>query len=343
VGLWDLFKPKARPDPDPLPGVGGYDHGIGPTGAEGFPGSTTSTRTFLGASPRAVKLAADTNVGFEQGLSGVPQVRQQSARGDIELDPASPRATPVTATPQPDLTAGMQDDPREFFGGFYLRSRLGINDQPGGELTRRAARIARAPENDPRDTTTLWSGAQSQISLNVPGSANVRNQVAQRYKARPGEQHTYRSAPRPDQNRHGPLPSDSASGEWASVTEVTAGSRFVFAGGGVQTWSVQREMPYGGRGDGARGAELNGTRYYGTGQGGEFLNAGQGQYGAARLAGPRHRPTMFAEPAPWSANYYDTTPSVGTPGNPGPADQAPDLVYVSPQAGRASNGTGRTG
>jgi hypothetical protein len=34
---------------------------------------------------------------------------------------------------------------------------------------------------------------------------------------------------------------------------------------------------------------------------------------------------------------------VGTPGNPGPADQAPDLVYVSPQAGRASNGTGRTG
>jgi len=341
LGLWDLFGKHAKPDPDPLPGVGGYDRGIGPTGAEGFPGSTAATRTFRGASPRAVKLAADTSTGFEQALSGVPQVRQQSARGDIELDSDSPRATPVTVSPQPDLTAQMQADPREFFGGFYLRSRLGVNDQPGGELTRRAAQIARAPENDPRDTTTLWKDAQPVIGQDVPGSNNVRNQVAQRYKARPGEQHTYRSRPRPDQNPK--TGTNDGGGAWASTTDVTVESRFVFAGGGNQTWSVQREMPYGGRGDGARGAELNGTRYYGTGQSGEFLNAGQGQYGAARLAGPRHRPTMFAEPAPWSSNYYDTTASVGTAGAPGPADQAPDLVYVSPQAGRASNGTGRTG
>jgi len=127
------------------------------------------------------------------------------------------------------------------------------------------------------------------------------------------------------------------------VTEVAVPSRFVAFDGGNQSWSVLREMPYGGRGDGARGAALDGTRYYGTGQDGQFLNAGQGAYGAARLAGPNHRPTVFTEPAPWSTNYYDTTASVGTPDNPGPGGQAADMVYVSPHAGRASNSTGRTG
>jgi hypothetical protein len=116
----------------------------------------------------------------------------------------------------------------------------------------------------------------------------------------------------------------------------------VFAGGGVQTWSVQRQMPYNGRGDGARGADLNGTRYYATGAP-VNVNGANGEYGIGRLRGPNHRPTVFTEPAPWSQNYYDTTQTTGTPDQPGPATQAPDMVYVSPSAGRASNSTGRTG
>lgn len=345
AGLWGLFGRKAQPDANPLPGIGGYDEGYGPYGQAGFPGSTSVTRTFRGLSPRAVGLRADSNGGFEQGLSGVPQVRQQSGRGDIETDSANPRDTPVTESLQPVITEQMQRDPREFYGGYKLRAELGVNDLTGGEPGRAAARLAGNRQNDVRDTTTLYKDAQPEISGNVPGSANVRNQVAQRYKARPGEMHTYKSRPRADQAPVNPggQATDGNVHPDAVVDDVTVPSRFVFAGGGVQSWSVERQMPYTGRGDGARGAELNGTRYYGTGQGSEFLNAGQGQYGQARLAGPRHRPTVFAEPAPWSANYYDTTASVGTPLSPGDASQAPDLVYVSPQAGRASNGTGRTG
>jgi hypothetical protein len=97
-------------------------------------------------------------------------------------------------------------------------------------------------------------------------------------------------------------------------------------------------MPYAGRGNGARGADLNGQRYYAAGQGDQFWNAGQGDYGAARKAGGK-RPVGFTAPAPWTTNYYDTTPEMQN----AQAGQAPNAVYVSPNAGRASNGTGRTG
>jgi hypothetical protein len=123
---------------------------------------------------------------------------------------------------------------------------------------------------------------------------------------------------------------------------VTVPSRFVWDGGGVQTWSVQRQMPYTGRGDGARGADLNGTRYYAEGPP-VNLNGGLGAYGVARLRGPNHRPVYFNEPAPWTSQYYDTTASVGTPDAPGPGGQAPDAVYVSPEVPRGFNSTGRTG
>jgi hypothetical protein len=102
-----------------------------------------------------------------------------------------------------------------------------------------------------------------------------------------------------------------------------------------------REMPYGGRGDGARGAALSGQRYYATGQRDQFGNAGQGDYGIARERGGK-RPVSFTEPAPWSTNYYDTTDSVGTADTPGTNTQAPNQVYYSPSSGRAVNTTGRT-
>jgi hypothetical protein len=116
-------------------------------------------------------------------------------------------------------------------------------------------------------------------------------------------------------------------------------NRFVFDDGGNQTWAVQREMPYAGRGDGARGADLDGRRYFATGQATQFWNAGQGDYGIARLSGGDHkRPVSFSTPAPWTANFYDTTQGVAEE----TTTQAPPMIYVSPTTGRATNGTGRS-
>jgi len=178
------------------------------------------------------------------------------------------------------------------------------------------------------------------IGSGTPGSNNVRNQVAQRYKNAPGQSHTYKSAARADQaptNRGGQNTDGNVHPDRV-VTEVTVPNRFQFAGTGSQTWSVLREMPYGGRGDGARGAQLNGQRYYAAGQSQAFWNAGQGDYGIARERGGDHkRPVSFTEPAPWTTDFYDTTASVQA----GAGGQSASMVYVSPHSGRASNGTGR--
>ena len=319
AGLWGLFGRKAQPDANPLPGIGGDDSARGPAGQDGFPGSTAQTRTFPGRNPNQPRST-------------------QGPGGDWTTIKAE---TNYGITPVTEARAAMQADPREFYGGQPLRTRPGYDLAGQNPLSG----AAEAGGHSQRDTTTAWIDAQPQISGGVPGSANVRNAIARRYKAVPGQLHTYLSNARPDQAGVNPggQATDGNVHPGRAVGEVTVPSRFVFAGGGVQSWSVQREMPYGGRGDGARGAELTGSRYYMAGQEGQFANAGQGGYGHARLAGPRHRPTVFAEPAPWSTNYYDTTPSTGTPDNPGPGGQAPDLVHISPQAGRASNSTGRTG
>lgn len=314
-----LFGGKpAPPDPDPLPGQGGYTQGPGPYGEDGFPGSTSLTRTFKGASPRSAKLDKSRLGGVNNAL-GAPREVQSSFRGDQPS--ASPRDTPSVAVPRTAVREALQDTPGTFYGGPMLSTGPG-NATAGGEL-------GAGDAHDPRATTTLYSRAQSQIAVGVPGAQNVRNAYAQSYKAVPGQMRAYQSAPRADQ---GYGTSEAAS------SPVTAESRFVFAGGGVQTWSVERQMPYTGRGDGARGADLNGTRYYAAGAP-QFLDGGQGRYGVARLRGPNHRPVSFTEPAPWSANYYDTTQAVqgSTTG------QSPDMVYVSPASGRASNSTGRTG
>lgn len=293
-----LFGGRSRPpDPDPLPGQGGYAMPPGRDGAGGFPGSTSLTRTFgMGTSPRVAKIRSDRFGGI----------------------------TPVT-----QARAEMQDVAGEFYGGPLLKTEPPLNDTAGGNPLSEAAA---AGGHSVRDTETPVIDRQFQIARDVPGAANVRNQVAERYKAVPGQVRAYQSAPRGD------LPGSSTSR--AEAVPVMVPSRFVFEGGGVQTWGMLRQMPYTGRGDGARGADLNGQRYYATGGYGNFVNAGAGQYGAARLAG-RKRPVSFAEPAPWTANFYDTTAGVGTSSSPGTPAQAPDMVYVSPQAPRAGNGTGR--
>ncbi|MGH7240543.1 MAG: hypothetical protein ACREHG_10860 [Candidatus Saccharimonadales bacterium] len=107
-------------------------------------------------------------------------------------------------------------------------------------------------------------------------------------------------------------------------------NRYVYNGvnGGYESYSFERVMPYP---RGFRGAQLEGLRYYADAD--QFTTQG-GSYGIAREQGPNHRPTTFAEPAPWTTNYYDTTDSVGTADSPGSGGQSPNAVYVSPEVPR---------
>lgn len=334
-----LFGGKARQpvQTNPLPGVGGYALPAGPAGQTGFPGSTSQTRTFQGNNPRIAKVRSDTDSGFEQALSDVPQTRQASYRGDVPgATSANPRLTSSTVSRQPLLTVLMQQIAATFYGGPMLHTGPG-NNTAGGHPGRAAAA---AGGHSQHATATPWAHAQPVIGVGTPGAANVRNQIAQRYKNAPGQQHTYKSAPRADTapvNRGGQKTDGNVHPERV-VTPVTVPNRFQMFGTGSQTWSVLRQMPYNGRGDGARGAQLNGQRYYATGQREAFWNAGQGDYGIARMRGADHkRPVSFTEPAPWAANFYDTTPGIADDSSA----QAAGMVYVSPSAGRAGNGTGR--
>ena len=329
-------KPRRRAGVDPIPGQGGYDLPPGPANQSGFPGSTSQTRTFRGNNPRGAKVRSDTNTGWESGLSQQEQTRQVSYRGDEQgAATRSPRATPNVGTRQPVIGVLMQQTPGTNLGGPMLRTGAGNQTAGGQPLSGAAA----AGGHSVQDTQSPWRGAQHQISTGVPGSNNVRNQVAQRYRNTPGQTHTYKSAPRPDNTPvlQGGQATDGNVKPDLAVQDVSVQNRFVFAGGGVQTWSVDRRMPYTGRGNGARGADLNGQRYYSTGQDTQFWNAGQGEYGQARRAGGK-RPVGFTEPAPWTSQFYDTTPQVQAGNSP----QAPAQVYVSPASGRASNSTGRT-
>lgn len=334
-----LFGGKAAPTPpaDSVAGGGGYTAGPGPTGEYGYPGSTSVTRTIPGRNPRAAKIQSDTNGGFEQALSDHQQVRQ-AARRSATKNSASPRSTPQVATPQPLLTALLQAGANTNLGGLLDKTKTGARTVGHNPLSKSAAEGGHSQQ----DTQTPATKRQPDISGGVPGSNNVRNQVAQRYKAVPGQEHTYKSAPRPDTAPVNPSgqASDGNVHPERVVTDVTVPSRYVWGNGGVQTWSALREMPYGGRGDGARGADLNGQRYYATGQQDQFWNAGSGDYGINRQqGGGNKRPVSFTQPAPWTSNYYDTTPGAAA----GDTGQAPDMVYVSPQTSGRSVGAVRRG
>ena len=330
-GLRALFGGKAKPpDPDPLPGVGGYALGEGPYGATGFPGSTA-------AAPKTHSQALGDSKLPSRG--GVPlrgqEVRQVSYRGDERVPGApgsAPRQTPRVRLPRSAAAEELQanDPDREFFGGQPLKSRPGFADNIGGNPLGRDGK----PSDSVRDTETPMVQRQPQIGLNTPGGNNVRNQITQRVHNPPGQLHTYLAAPR------GELAGEGGGARFQVADSVTVPSRFVFAGGGQQTYFMERRMPYVGGGDGARGGRLNGTRYYGTGQEDQFLNAGAGSYGyraAGRGGGPK-RPVSFTEPPPWTAGFYDTTPDNPDAGQGGPGTG----VHVSPQVGRsAMNRTGR--
>jgi hypothetical protein len=335
-----LFGGRSRPqdNTNPAPGIGGYAMGPGPAGQSGYPGSTAATRTMRGRNARLAKIRSDTNTGWESGPGTEGVTRQASYRAETHGSRiANPRTTGTVTTPKGQLRQNMQSEPGEHYGGPMMRTGPRNNTAGGTPMSG----AARAGGHSQRDTTTPWIRAQYPIGGEAPGSQNVRNQTAQRYHNAPGQMHTYRSAARADQapvNQSGQA-SDGNVKPNLVAQDVTVPNRFVMPG--AQTgWAILRDMPYGGSGNGSRGAKLNGQRYYGTGQSDQFWNAGQGNYGIERHRGGK-RPVAFTEPAPWTANFYDTTSEVGTSDAPGQPTQGGQAVYVSPSAGRASNGTGR--
>lgn len=167
------------------------------------------------------------------------------------------------------------------------------------------------------------------IGQGTPGGENQRNTVYYGgLAAQPGTPHTYLSAPKGG----------------FDVDEVTVENRYVFGGvnGGTDVLDdllEDRRMPYTGHGNfrgdlghargSVRGAVLDGARYY---------QAPDTQLNQGGAIG-RHRvkvkvPTIYAEPAPWSSEYYVTTPATGTPDRPGTASQVVRQVQVSPQPAR---------
>lgn len=337
-----LFGGKSRPqdNTNPAPGIGGYAMGPGPAGQSGYPGSTAATRTMRGRNARLAKVRADTNTGWESGLGSETIERQAAYRAETHGSKvANPRTTGTVHTPKGRLREIMQGTEGTLLGGPMDRTGPRNNTAGGTPMTP----AARSGGHSQRDSTTPWTRAQYPIGGEAPGSQNVRNTIAQRYHNVPGQMHTYRSAARADQapvNLGGQATDGNVKPELVAQ-DVTVPSRFVMPG--AQTgWSIQRRMPYTGSGDGSRGAHLNGQRYYGTGQQDQFWNAGQGNYGIERQRGAgAKRPVAFTEPAPWTANFYDTTAEVGTTDAPGQPSQGGQAVYVSPSAGRASNNTGR--
>jgi hypothetical protein len=283
----------------PNPGIGGYTAGAGPANQSGFPGSTSQVRTMRGQGPRSAGIRADTDTGTQT----ITVTRQQ-----------------------------MQSTPATQVGGPMLKTGPG-NNTAGGETLSPAAR---AGGHSAIETTTPLSKAGFAYVQDAPGSSNVRNTIAERYKAVPGQSHTYKSAARPDQappNVGGQNTDGNVHPERATQ-DVTVQNRFTYPN---QGWAVERQMPYDGRAS-ARGNAFafDGTRYFATGQQDQFFNAGAGDYGNARQEATPSA-VSFTQPAPWSAQAYTTTASVQS-ASPG---QQPQQVITSGPGGRSSNSTQR--
>jgi hypothetical protein len=294
--LASVFNRGAVADPDPNPGIGGYTTPRGPDGQSGYPGSTSTTR--VNPELAAAKLhdgdwgRQDGSRHLRFGSRRMPTITQQQA--NVIPPPAQNGSLPFQG---PDSKTNPHTPGLNGVTDTEQRPRIIISEGiPGGERQR---------------NTVYYGGLQ----------------------AVPGEVRAYRSAPNP-----GMLPYDS-HGE--PVDQV---SRYVFNGinGGTDALDdllEAREMPYTGHRDyrgglrhargSRRGAVLDGNRFYQAPD--TELDQG-GAYGRRARGSQRHRPTIFAEPAPWASRFYDTNAATGGPDTPGTSSQVKSQVHVSASA-----------
>lgn len=224
--------------------------------------------------------------------------------------------------------------------------------RPDGSPRQPRARQMRS--TSPERRMTPLTGA-----LGPAGHKPPRNQVAQRYKAVPGQVRSYRPAANPGKTGahlagpsalhpgttvYGdpdgtPIPGMAPAPGWPP--EVTVVSRFVSGEGAQEGYAVNRPPEFAKGGvagfppgyDGnrhLRGARLTGQRYFGALAEQQRIGLPSDSYGISRARGPRHRPVRFEQPAPWTANYYDVAPEHGR--------TSPDMIHRSPTSARRPRG-----
>lgn len=295
MALLNWLRRNTGPNPDPEPGEGGYTGARGPMGEGGYPGSTGQRRSNPAEAGGKLR---DAHGGRLAGYGTEPDARRRSAIVEGSYSPASDPA------PRTRRGTGREWPPTEE-QGFELQAEA--TEWFGGP-NRRIGTSERGPGDTPgkasatqRQRTLGFEGTRG-LAAGIPGNANQRN--TKFYAGR-------KAAP-------------------------DGGNRYVFGGtnGGQTSYTFTRRMPYTSRGDGARGACLTADRYYAANEGSDYFADQGGQYGYMRGAPDgRHRPTEYYEPGPWTANFYDTTASAGSPGEAGSGGQAYQAVTYSPRVG----------
>ena len=327
------LKSKPSRQAVPLPGVGGYAYPPGPYGATGFPGSTAAARKTKGQTPRSRR---------DRQLTAA----QAQAR---DTGPEFQDVTPVMV-PKPQTTRSQ------------VRFRPGAEPEPGNRFLRTDG-TPRQPRARTGEETSTEHRMTPVIGADAPGSQNVRNTVAQRYKARPEIWREYKPAPNPgklgahlngtsyyhgDQQVWGTPDGKPIDGypQNLSGSTVTVQSRYVSDEGAQEGYAMNRAEAFDHGGVAAwpdgyegvrhiRGGRLTGQRYFGAIAEQQQIGLPSDSFGIKRRRGPNHRPVSFRQPAPHTANYYDVAPDQGT--------QAPDMIHKSPSSGRRAAARVRRG
>lgn len=329
-----------RGAPLPRPGIGGYDYPRGPYGKTGFPGSTPAS---LG------------RIDHDQTAEG-RRDRQLSASGAQIRDTGR-----EFQDPYPVMVPKPQPSPAN------IRLRPGTAPEPGNRFLRRngSPRLPRAR------SVARTTGPEHRMDphigdVQLGGRKPVRNQVAQRWKAIPGQWRPYRPAANPGKTgarltgpsqyhpgtivygdpEGGPIPAMPFNPD-GTPPEVVVSSRYVSLEGGQEGYAMNREMLFAKGGTppaippGAdphiRGARMSGQRYFGNIEDQQRIGIPSDSYGIKRRRGPNHRPVGFQLPEPWTANYYDQPSDQGT--------SAPDMIHRSASTGgrRRTKSTTRQG
>lgn len=322
----------------PVPGEGGYNYPRGPYGKTGFPGSTPASR------------------------------RTHTQDGTGRKDPSDRGIPKITISGQQDQWERLPA--RRSYAGSYIGGEGGVLEdsdltepRPKRPTTIReligflAGRQVQPPARVKKRTTGPERRATPHIGANAPGSQNVRNTYARRYKADPALWRSYRPSPNPgktgaqfdaparyhpDTTVHGHPDGKPVPGQPPNAGPVVfVQSRFVSAEGAQEDYAMDRPMLFAkggpppaippGAAPHIRGGRYSGQRYFGELGDQQQIGLDTDAYGISRRRGPRHRPVRFEMPAPHTANYYDVPPDEGT--------QAPDVIHrsqpVQRQAGRA--------
>lgn len=313
----------------PHPGIGGYDYPRGPYGKTGFPGSTPASKRTKGQGPTGRR---------HQQLDTTEIWERDTGPEFLGTGPV------VSPKPQPSYSE--------------VRFRPGTQPAPGNRFLR-ANGSPRQPFARQRRSTSP-EHRMTPIIGGSPGSENVRNTFAQRYKARPELWRGYRPSPNPgktgarfdapsqyhpDTSVHGhpdgkPVPGMAAQ---PGGPTVTVQSRYVSHEGSQEGYAMNRDLFFAKGGTPAaqprgaaphiRGGRFDGTRYFGALEDQQKIGLPSDSFGIKRARGPNHRPVRFEQPPPWTANYYDVAPPEG--------NTAPDMIRKSPVQNRRATSTPR--